>query len=294
MRPLHHSRQERLAALHLVGIVVVDHHQSVEIAVADVADHRHRQPERLDVAPGFGDAIGQARDRHADVAGTGPRSRAGAPAPPRTHRAAPATAWSGAPARSPSRTARRQARAAISPNSVACSATPAVRAVELDEQHRRHRQIELGVAVGGAPLPPRRAARCAPPGCRCWMVAMVAWHAASTEGNGQMPAEIASGMPAQADGQLGDDAERALRADQKAGQVIAGRGLLARLAVRDHLAIGQHRRQRQHIVAHGAVAHRIGAGGAGRGHAAERGVGAGIDREEQAGVAQVAVELRCG
>ena len=29
-----------------------------------------------------------------------------------------------------------------------------------------------------------------------WIVRMVALHAASTEGNGQMPDEIASGMPA--------------------------------------------------------------------------------------------------
>src|SRR5579872_5626340 len=37
-------------------------------------------------------------------------------------------------------------------------------------------------------------------------------------------------------------------------------------------------------------AHRVGAGGAGRRHAADRGVGARIDRKEQARVAQVLVE----
>ena len=55
-----------------------------------------------------------------------------------------------------------------------------------------------------------------------------------------------------------------------------------------------HHLQRQHIVAHRAVAHRVGAGGARRRHAAERGVGAGIDREEQALVAQMLVERLAG
>ena len=32
-------------------------------------------------------------------------------------------------------------------------------------------------------------------GIPVWMVAMVAWQAAATEGNGQMPPAIASGMP---------------------------------------------------------------------------------------------------
>ena len=47
-------------------------------------------------------------------------------------------------------------------------------------------------------------------------------------GNGQMPAEIASGNAVKLQGDLGDDAERALRADEQAGQVVAGRALLAR------------------------------------------------------------------
>ena len=65
---------------------------------------------------------------------------------------------------------------------------------------------------------------------------------------------------------------------------------MARLAVRHHLAVGEHGFERQHVVLHGAVAHRIGARGARRRHAAERGVGAGIDRKKQAAVAQMLVE----
>ena len=77
-------------------------------------------------------------------------------------------------------------------------------------------------------------------------------------------------------------------------QVVAGGRFLGARAGRDDLAVAAHDFQRQHVVAHGAVAHRVGAGGAGRGHAAERGVGAGIDREEQALVAQMLVERLAG
>ena len=56
-------------------------------------------------------------------------------------------------------------------------------------------------------------------------------------------------------------------------------------------AVGGHDLQRQHVLAHRAVAHRVGARGARARHAADRGVGAGIDREEQAGGAEIFVEL---
>ena len=102
------------------------------------------------------------------------------------------------------------------------------------------------------------------------------------------------GNAAQFDGQFGDDAERALGADEQMRQVVAGGGFLRARAGGDDLAVAAHHFQRQHVVAHGAVAHRIGAGGAGRRHAAERGVGAGIDREEQALVAQMLVERLAG
>ena len=124
-----------------------------------------------------------------------------------------------------------------------------------------------------------------------WMVAIAALQAASTEGNGQTPAEIASGMPCSLQRHLGDDAERAFRADEQPREVVAGRRFLGAARGRDQLAVGEHHFERQHVVLHGAVAHRVGAGAARRRHAAERGVGAGIDREEQALVAQMLVEL---
>ena len=90
---------------------------------------------------------------------------------------------------------------------------------------------------------------------------------------------------------LGDHAERALRADEELGQVVAGGRFLHPPPGRDDLACGRDHAQRQHVFPHGAVAHRRRAARPRRGHAAERSVCAGIDREEQAHVAQVRIEL---
>ncbi len=62
----------------------------------------------------------------------------------------------------------------------------------------------------------------------------------------------------------------------------------------DHVAVGHDCGEVEHVVAHRAVTHGVGARGAGRGHAAEGGLGAGIDREEQAGVAEMLVEHLAG
>ena len=51
------------------------------------------------------------------------------------------------------------------------------------------------------------------------------------------------------------------------------------------------RSQRQHVLAHRPVAYGVGAGSARAGHAADRGIGARIDRKEQAGRADVFVQL---
>ena len=55
--------------------------ETVEIAVADMADDRRDQPVRRDVALGFGDAFGEPRERHADVGGERPARRAAVPTP---------------------------------------------------------------------------------------------------------------------------------------------------------------------------------------------------------------------
>ncbi len=90
--------------------------------------------------------------------------------------------------------------------------------------------------------------------------------------------------------QRGDDAERALGADKQAREVVAGRRLPRPAAGGDDAAVGQHRGQPEHEVAHGAVTHGVGARGPGRRHAAEARVGPGVDGKEQAGAPQIVVE----
>ena len=77
LRALDQAMHELLAARHLLRVVDVADQRAVEIAVADMADDRRQQIEPLQIVLGLGDAIGQPRDRHADVgrhhAGAGPQ-----------------------------------------------------------------------------------------------------------------------------------------------------------------------------------------------------------------------------
>ena len=87
---------------------------------------------------------------------------------------------------------------------------------------------------------------------------------------------------------LGDDAQRAFGADEQPRQVVAGGGFAHPPAGADHPAVGQRHGQAHDVLPHRAVAHRVGAGGAGRAHAADgAGRGAWIDREEQAQITQM-------
>ena len=89
---------------------------------------------------------------------------------------------------------------------------------------------------------------------------------------------------------LGDHAERALAADVEVRQVQPGRRLARPPAGVDHLPVGRDHGQAEHVLAHRAVADGVGARRARGGHAAERGVGAGVDGEEQPGVAHRGVQ----
>ena len=100
------------------------------------------------------------------------------------------------------------------------------------------------------------------------------------------------GNAVEAHGELGDDAKRALRANHQAREIVAGGRLACALRGLDDGAVGHDGGYIEHVVAHGAVAHRRGARGARGGHAADGGLlRAGVDGEEQAQVAQVVVEL---
>ena len=94
----------------------------------------------------------------------------------------------------------------------------------------------------------------------------------------------------QLQGKLGDDAERSLRADQEAGEIVAARRFAGAIPRLEQCAVGHHCAEAQHVIAHGAGAHGIGAGGAGRRHAAKARVCTWVDGEKQAEVAQMVVE----
>ena len=91
---------------------------------------------------------------------------------------------------------------------------------------------------------------------------------------------------------FGDDAQRALRPHEQPRQVVAGGGFAHPAAGVDDAAVGQCDGEAHHIIPHRAVAHRVGAGSPRRRHAADGAdLGAGIDREEQALVTQVDIQL---
>ena len=193
-RALGQPLDEALGRGDLGRIVHVDQRADVEIAVADMADDRRDQSHLVDVAPGLDHAFGKPRDRHADV-GRERRARpAAAPSPPNRRRGAPARVACAPPAWSPIRTdrrrtrrrSRRSARPARRPRPRCrgirgtASASPAGRA-----SNRR---------CWRAPAP-RRAARCARPGCRTGWWRSPRCRRRSIDSNGQTAAEIASGMP---------------------------------------------------------------------------------------------------
>ena len=91
----------------------------------------------------------------------------------------------------------------------------------------------------------------------------------------------------------GDDAERALGADEQGFHVVAGVVLAQALQARQHPAVGQHHFEAQHQVAHHAVAQDRRAAGIGREVAADlRGALRSQAQGEQAlGIARGALRL---
>ncbi len=167
-------------------------------------------------------------------------------------------------------------------------------AVELQEEHRHLLERQLGVSVDGVHL-----------------------HLVEQLDAGDAEAELDGldggvdgaferlegadggqdhlGDAVKADAELGNDAKRALGADEQPGEIVAGRRFAGAPAGLDDPAVGHHRGHVEDVVAHGAVADGVGAGGPCRRHAAEgRFLGARVDGEEEAHVAQVVVELLSG
>ena len=102
------------------------------------------------------------------------------------------------------------------------------------------------------------------------------------------------GNPAQLDGQFADDPESSFGADEQMRQVVTGARFLCPRAGGDDFAIAAHHFERQHVVAHRAVTHRVGARRPRRGHSPQRRIGAWIDREEHALIAQVLIQRLAG
>ena len=92
--------------------------------------------------------------------------------------------------------------------------------------------------------------------------------------------------------QLGDDPERPLRADEQVGEVVAGARLSRARAGADDAPVRQHHLEREDVLAHRAVADRVGPRGAGGRHAAERRVRSRVDREERAVAAHALLQRR--
>ena len=93
---------------------------------------------------------------------------------------------------------------------------------------------------------------------------------------------------------LSNDAQGALGAYKKSGQVITCCGLAGPSCSFYDPTIGHYHRQRQHILPHGAITDCVGAGRAACSHPTDRGVRTGINREEKASIMQVFIELLAG
>ena len=99
------------------------------------------------------------------------------------------------------------------------------------------------------------------------------------------------GQRMEPDGHFGHDAERALRSDEQAGQVVACGRLPRARAGAYHATIGQDDGEREDVLAHRAVPDRCRARGACRCHSTDRRVRARIDRKHEAGAAKRSGQL---
>src|SRR5215212_11309060 len=217
-RPLDEARDESFDARDLVRIVHVDQRRDMEIAVPDMTDHRRDEARRVGVALRRLDAFGEPRDRHADVGRGRLRTR-----PQGEDR--PVDVVAGLPqAIAVLGLCRPLERAAAEIGGDLAKALglllhPGVRAVELEEERRRLRERELGVLVAGPDLELVEELdagdRDAGLDCRDHRLA----------GGPDRRERADAGRDrlrdaVQLERDLGGDAERPLRADEEAGEVI--------------------------------------------------------------------------
>mmetsp|Transcript_6667 Transcript_6667/g.27788 ORF Transcript_6667/g.27788 Transcript_6667/m.27788 type:complete len:431 (+) Transcript_6667:1468-2760(+) len=287
-----HLGAQALGGGQLLGPGRVEQIGHVEVAVADMADDEIGQAGGLDLGDGGVDVLGQPRDRHAGVG----RHRAAAGAHLQARQI-------GVVARGPQPGAGLGRGGPLEGLAAMVSrhrlhhgrllGHAGLAAVELHQQHRRFLQAEPVVRVDG------------PDRVRIQQLAARDRHADLDDLHRRAHRRIDAreeahrgrhrlGQRVHLQGQLGDDAQRALAAHQQPRQVVAGAALLGPRTGAHHLARRIDEAQPEHVLAHRAVAHRIRAAGARGGHAAERRIGTGVDREEQALVLQRLVELLAG
>jgi hypothetical protein len=264
----------------------------VEVPVADVADDRGDQPGRLDVAARLEDALGQPGDRDARVGGEPLRARAQG-----------AAGLVGPVARAPQppplalvRRPREAAAAVLGgerPHLRGLRGHLVLAAVELEEERRGDLLVEAVVAVDCVHL---HLVEQLDAGDRDRVLQDRdhAVHGAGQRWEGADRGRHRLGGRLQAQGQLGDEPQGALRADEQVGQVVARRGLAGTRAGADHLAARGDHGERQDVLAHRAVADGGGARRPGGGHPAQGRVCARVDGEEDALGAQALVELAAG
>lgn len=261
----------------------------MEIAVADVAEHGRHQPGRGDVFHRLGQALGQPRDGHAGVGGERAAARAQLQAGevrvvPRCPEPA-ALFLPGGPPEAPAAMLLRDRLQRLALLRHLRGGT-----AELEEQRGRRREARAAVRVDRL-----NRQRIQHLGARQRHAELDrldhAVDRALHVGEIDDRRRDRLGLRVQLDRDLGDDAQRAFGAAEQLREAVAGGRLAGAPGGADHLAVGPHHRERQHVVAHRAVADGVGARGRGGHHAADRRVGAGIDREEEAGAGQLAVEV---
>ena len=229
-------------------------------------------------------------DRDARVGGEALGSRVAARVPTRRRRGGRARGRDVRSRRRPSRSRGRRAPSAIASTSSACASVSCGVPWNSSSSVGATGSVEVEVAVDGVDLHVV-AELDAGDGDRVGehLDDGVDGGVERREGAGGGGHRLGRGLDAQRD--LGDQAERALGADEQAGEVVAGGGLARSRAGADDLALRGDDGEAEDVLAHRAVADAGRSRRAGGDHAADRRVGAGVDGEEDALGPQLRVEL---
>ena len=281
---------ELVGERHLGRVVGIELEADVEVPVAGVAEDGRVQAEPLDLRAGERNGAGQLGDRDAGVGRTLVPSRRGCGH--RVRRVVPGGPEPGAAGRvALVDDLRRALRLGQLAHEHEVGLDRRLRSRRLDEQARAFGVVRAAVGVdrrerpGVEQLQPRDGR-------------------AGGDRRGGGPAggvdrrerdalrDDVLRDPVEPDAHLGDHGERPFRPDEQAREVVAG-GRLPRPAARpDDRPVGEHRLEAEDVGAHLPVADRRRPGRIRRGHASERRVRTGIDREEEPVLAGRALQRR--